>query len=155
MANRTQQILKRLAALGVAGTFVSDIDEEADGEIRITPTVSVQVGWEYLIVNVSDSATAPTVFRHYPARKLRELEHLVEDIKMAGIFDFKAEPVFKREDDTWYVVIYHGPNGGSIIERWRGPKRTKPAMWLNEHPPELWVGMQRDAASYIKQEVPA
>jgi hypothetical protein len=155
MTNRTQQILKRLAALGVAGTFAGDSDEQTDGEIRITPTVSVQVGVDYLIVNVSDSATDPTAFRHYPARTDRELQYLVEDIKMAEIFDFNAEPVFRFIDKTWQIEVYHGPNGGSIIERWRGPKGLKPRMWVSEHSPETFVNMQSNPAKYIKAEVPA
>jgi hypothetical protein len=161
MTSKTRQVLNRLAKQGVVGTFVSDISEETDGEIRITPTVVVQVGWDYvagatyLIVVVANSGTEPTTWRHYPTRGSRDLPFTIEDIAMAQLYDFNAEPVLKRVDSTWQVEVYRGPNGGSIIERWRAPKGIKPRMWVSERSPEDWVSLQPDHAKYSRAQVAA
>lgn len=150
MSDKTRKIMERLASLGVSSTYLCGITHDMDGEIQITPTVTVHVGSDYLSVKVANSATEPTVWRDYPIRSHRQLNLLVEDIKMAGLFDFNAKPVFQRLDKRWCVEIYHGPNGGCIIERWRGPQGVFPFMWQHEATPDEWVGMQRDKAKYMK-----
>lgn len=152
MTDKTLRIIDRLADIGIASNYVCGVTAESDGEVRITPTISVQVGADYLIAYVSDSATQPTQWRFYPTRSYRQLSLLAEDIKMAAIYNFDAEPVFERVDKVWLVKIYRGPDGGSIIERLRARKGLFPLIWQLEITPEAWVGMQPNKAKYRKVE---
>jgi hypothetical protein len=151
MTSTTRRIMDRLAKLGVPSTFGGDIDEQTDGEIKITPTVALQVGADYLIVNVWDSADEPTAMRHYPTRSHRQLDDVIQDIAMAKIYDFDAKPAFIRSDAVWHIAVYPVAGGGCIIERLCCPARLRPSIWTNAASPEEWVGMQRDSSTYVPQ----
>lgn len=148
--DRMKFILAKLAEQGVTGKITDDMEEDTDGEIVISSNVHVQVGYDYVMaVAVKNDFNGDLeAIRQYPSRTSRQISDLVSDIAMAGLYNFDVDPVFVRSDANWEVQIYPGPNGGSIIERWRCPKHLKPCMWVNENSPETWVNFQRDASKY-------
>lgn len=56
--------------------------------------------------------------------------------------------VYERTCDVWHMRIYRAKDGTSIINRLRGAKPTKPAVWTTDRTPEEWVGIQRDPSKY-------
>lgn len=84
----TRRVQLLLACHGVASTFVADIDESTDGEIEIAPTVTVQVGWNYMSVNVSDATPELTAVRHYDMRPITDVASLIADIEHAKLHGF-------------------------------------------------------------------
>jgi hypothetical protein len=60
-----------------------------------------------------------------------------------------GQPVFELNNAIWHMRIYRAPDGTAIVERLRGPKRTKPATWPSPRTPEEWVRVQRDGKKYV------
>jgi hypothetical protein len=144
---RMQFILAKLAEHGVAGKITDGIDEDTDGMISIGKNVHVQVGHDYVMA-VAVKGDHEEI-RQYPVRTSRQITALVQDLKMAALYRFDVDPVFVLNDANWELHVYPGPNGGSIIERWRCPKHLKPSMWVCEtSSPEHWVSVQPNPSKY-------
>jgi hypothetical protein len=85
MKTTAVQAAKRLKALGFNARAISEPDDTVDGQVAITDSVSVSVGWSYAHVVKVHNMTNPDPdaweWQFYPAAK--NYDALVADLRKA------------------------------------------------------------------------